>query len=174
MLHATVLKSAHMIDGSGQSGLPMISPTFVSQSWLSVILTTLITARLAEPSTRLWKVWSLFSRRLLFFIVLKCLPPALGAVRIVDRAEVDQEDWPVIENWFGAVKAKLSEIDIDVRADYIVSRRYCVKRSPLCKSRALTALYASGSAKQEKHGRLRPFSAEMITKYDLCDIPPVR
>jgi hypothetical protein len=32
----------------------------------------------------------------------------------------------------------------------------------------------SGSAKQEKHGRLRPFAAEMVTKYDITDVPPVR
>lgn len=77
---------------------------------------------------------------------------ALGAKRVVDKAEVDQEDWPVIDAWFAAVKAKLHELDLDVRADYIVSR--------------------SGSAKQEKHGRLRPFAAEMVTKYDITDVPP--
>jgi len=50
--------------------------------------------------------------------------PALGAVRLVDRAEVDQEDWAIINKWFSDVKAKLSQIPFEIRADYITSRRY--------------------------------------------------
>lgn len=55
--------------------------------------------------------------------IVRDLLSALGAQKIVNRAEVDQEDWPVIDGWFAAVKAKLGELDLDVRADYITSRR---------------------------------------------------
>jgi len=75
---------------------------------------------------------------------------ALGAVRLVDRAEVDQEDWAIINKWFSDVKAKLSQIPFEIRADYITSR--------------------SESGMQQKHGRLRPYMAEMIMKHDLTEI----
>lgn len=56
---------------------------------------------------------------------------ALGAKRFVDKTEVDQEDWPVIEGWFSSVKASLPKLDLDTRADYIVSRRYNQRLSEL-------------------------------------------
>ncbi|XP_070571831.1 NADPH oxidoreductase A-like [Ptychodera flava] len=70
----------------------------------------------------------------------------LGASPIVQRSDVDMEDWSVISDWIEKVIAALATVAIETRIDYLSPR---LPRN------------------NDQHDRNRPFMAKMIVKRNL-------
>eukprot|EP01087_Luapelamoeba_hula_P014584 TRINITY_DN429_c0_g1_i1.p1 TRINITY_DN429_c0_g1~~TRINITY_DN429_c0_g1_i1.p1 ORF type:complete len:673 (+),score=162.12 TRINITY_DN429_c0_g1_i1:70-2088(+) len=73
----------------------------------------------------------------------------LGATAFVNRVDVDQEDWPVIDKWMNQVFEKLPSLPLTVRQDYITQRPDVGKRQT------------------EKHNRSKPYWAKVLVKRPL-------
>ncbi|GFR40974.1 hypothetical protein Agub_g1639 [Astrephomene gubernaculifera] len=79
-----------------------------------------------------------------------------GAQRLVERAEVNKEDWPVVDAWLGAVVAAVKELPLKSFAEL-----------GLAVSGVADADKASGP---KKWGKSRPYTASVLALEGLCTL----
>ncbi|EGG23834.1 NADPH-cytochrome-P450 oxidoreductase [Cavenderia fasciculata] len=71
----------------------------------------------------------------------------VGAARIKDRVDVDQEDWPVFDRWFKSIIDMLPSLGLECRpSDYLYERA------------------KTFAANAGKHNKKVPFSAKLVAK----------